>query len=71
VRAALAGHLKHVAAAALLFGRPVLMEAGLRAAANDQRVFDDLMDMGLAQGKLTAPVLRALTRSGLTRRGPG
>jgi geranylgeranyl reductase family protein len=71
VRAALAGHLKHVAAAAWLFGRPVLMEAGLRAAANDQRVFDDLMDMGLAQGKLTAPVLRALTRSGLTRRGPG
>ena len=71
VRAALGGHLKHVAAAAWLFGRPVLMDAGLRAAAHDQRVFDDLMDMGLAQGKLTAPVLRALTRSGLTRRGSG
>jgi menaquinone-9 beta-reductase len=71
VRAALGGHLKHVAAAAWLFGRPVLMDAGLRAAAHDQRVFDDLMDMGLAQGKLTAPVLGALTRSGLTRRGSG
>ena len=70
VRAALAGHLKHVAAAAWLLGRPVLMEAGVRAAADDQRVFDDLMNMGLGQGRLTAPVLRGLALSAMTRPGP-
>jgi geranylgeranyl reductase family protein len=67
-RALLGGHLRHVAVAARVFGRTSLMDAGIRAAARSQRVFDDLMDVALAQGKLTPAVLRELARSALRYR---
>jgi len=52
-------HFRHTAALAR-FGRwPGLVDAGVRAAASDQRVFDDLVDLGLADGRLT---LRTVTR---------
>jgi geranylgeranyl reductase family protein len=52
-------HLRHTAAAAALARGPVL-GAGLRASARDQRVFDDLVELGLAGGHLTSTILRGL-----------
>ena len=65
VRATLAGHFRHVALAARLFASPALMSAGVRAAAREQRVFDDFMEIALAQGTLTGAVLRGVARAGL------
>ena len=59
LRRKLGGHFRHTTALAR-FGRwPGLVDAGVRAAAADQRVFDDLVDLGLADGRLTA---RTVTR---------
>ena len=38
------------------------MDAVFRAAAADQRVFDDVVDLGLADGRLTARTLAAAAR---------
>jgi hypothetical protein len=46
-----------------LFTHPPLIGAGVRAAAHDQRTFDQLMDMALAQGKLTTGVFQGLMRA--------
>lgn len=62
VRAALGAHLRHSALAAKLCRNGPLLDAGVRAAEGDQRVFDDLVDLGLAGGKITPVVLRRLTR---------
>jgi hypothetical protein len=35
------------------------MDAAVRAAAADQRVFDDVVDLGLADGRLTTRTLAA------------
>lgn len=62
VRAILGAHLRHSAAAARLCRNGRLLDAGVRAAEADQRVFDDLVDLGLAGGKITPAVLRHLGR---------
>ena len=49
-------HHRHVAVMSALSGRPFLLEAGLRAAAADQRVFDDIAALALARGTITARV---------------
>lgn len=76
-RQLLAGHLRHVAAAAWLSRSSSVVEAGLRASAADQRVFDDLVELGLARGRITTTMLRGLvgelaggTRSQRTPRRP-
>lgn len=61
LRARLGGHLRSSTAAATLSRWPRLMDAAFRAAARDQRVFDDVVDLGLADGRLTARTLRATT----------
>ncbi|MDQ3431623.1 MAG: geranylgeranyl reductase, partial [Actinomycetota bacterium] len=53
LRRQLGRHLRHTTAAAALAGRPAMADAGVRAAAADQRVFDDLVELGLGQGLLT------------------
>jgi menaquinone-9 beta-reductase len=58
----LAGHLRHVAAAAWLSRHSRVLEAGLRASTADQRVFDDLVELGLARGRITTSVARGLVR---------
>ncbi|WP_166533505.1 geranylgeranyl reductase family protein [Blastococcus xanthinilyticus] len=50
-------HLRHSSAASRLSRWPVLMDAALRAAAVSQRVFDDVVHLGLADGRLTVPTL--------------
>lgn len=65
----LAGHLRHVAAAAWLSRQPRVVEAGLRASDADQDVFDALAELGLARGRITATMVRGLVRElvGATR----
>jgi menaquinone-9 beta-reductase len=58
----LTGHLRHVAAAAWLCRHRSVIDAGLRASASDQRVFDDLVELGLARGRITTPVARGIVR---------
>jgi geranylgeranyl reductase family protein len=59
----LARHLRHSSAAARLSAWPRLMDAAFRAAARDQRVFDDVVHLGLADGLLTSRTLTAAVRS--------
>lgn len=58
----LAGHLRHVAAAAWLSHHGSVIDAGLRASTTDQRVFDDLVELGLARGRITTAMARGLVR---------
>lgn len=44
------------------FARPRAVAAGVRGAAGDRAVFDDLVEMGLADGPLTPRVLRVIVR---------
>ncbi len=55
-------HLRHSSAASLLSRWPLIMDAAFRAAGADQRVFDDVVDLGLADGRLTVPTLAAAVR---------
>jgi flavin-dependent dehydrogenase len=58
----LARHLRHSALASRVSAWPWVMDAVLRAAAHDQRVFDDVVALGLADGRLTARTLTAAVR---------
>jgi flavin-dependent dehydrogenase len=62
VRPVLARHQRHAAAAASLCRHGAVLEAGLRASAADQHVFDDLVQLGLARGTITARLVRGLAR---------
>ncbi len=59
VRALLRRHHRHTAAAARLVTLPAVASAAVRAAALDQRVFDDLVEVGLGQGLVTRRVIHA------------
>jgi flavin-dependent dehydrogenase len=63
-RRRLGRHLAHTTAVARLGGRPALIDAGLRAARDDQRAFDDLVRFGLADGLLTRRLLARLRFTG-------
>ncbi|MFI6036005.1 geranylgeranyl reductase family protein [Streptomyces sp. NPDC051315] len=56
-------HLRHTALAARLARSTRVIEAGLRAAAADQRVFDDFVELGLARGRLTPTLALGLGRA--------
>jgi geranylgeranyl reductase family protein len=60
VRGLLGTHLRHTAAASGLVSVPAVVHAGLRAAASDQGVFDDLVELGLGRGRLRARTVRGL-----------
>jgi geranylgeranyl reductase family protein len=60
VRGLLGTHLRHTDAASRLVSVPVVVGAGLSAAARDQRVFDDLVELGLGRGRLRARTVRGL-----------
>jgi len=67
VRARLGSHQRHTAAVARLSSSPALVTLGIRAAARNQDVFDDLVEVGLASGRVTRRAVRALV-SGAPRR---
>jgi flavin-dependent dehydrogenase len=58
----LGGHLRATGTAARLSRWPALMDAAVRAAADDERVFDDLVLLGLADGRLTGRALASTVR---------
>jgi flavin-dependent dehydrogenase len=60
VRGLLGTHLRHTDAASRLVSVPAVVGAGLSAAARDQRVFDDLVELGLGRGRLRARTVRGL-----------
>jgi menaquinone-9 beta-reductase len=62
LRGRLGAHLRSSGAASQLSRWPALMDAAVRVAATDQRVFDDVVALGLADGRLTARTLAATVR---------
>ncbi len=58
----LGAHLRSSGAASQLSRWPLLMDAAVRAAVAEQRVFDDVVALGLADGRLTARTLAATVR---------
>lgn len=62
VRRLLARHLRHSAVCSRLAAVPSVVDAGIRAAARDQRVFDDLVEIGLGQGVITRRLAGGLLR---------
>ncbi|WP_435743739.1 NAD(P)/FAD-dependent oxidoreductase [Nocardioides sp. SYSU DS0663] len=62
-REVLLPHLRHTAAAARLSRSSRVLTAGLHAAGRDQRVFDDLVELGLARGRLTPTLALGLGRA--------
>jgi geranylgeranyl reductase family protein len=63
LRHRLGRHLRHSRLAARLTSRARVVDASIRAAARDQRVFDSIVDLGLGDGLLTARTLAAIARS--------
>lgn len=55
-------HLRHSRAAAALASGQWVVDAAVRAADRDQRVFDDLVELGLGDGRLTARTLASIAR---------
>ena len=53
VRRLLGRHLRHTWVTASLSRRPEVVDAGIRAAGRSQRVFDDLVELGLGDGRIT------------------
>jgi geranylgeranyl reductase family protein len=53
VRRLLARHLRHTWVASRLTGLGPVVDAGIRAAARDGRMFDDLVEIGLGDGLIT------------------
>ncbi|MGY1604076.1 NAD(P)/FAD-dependent oxidoreductase [Geodermatophilus sp. SYSU D00815] len=62
VRTRLGAHFRSSTTASQLSRWPRLMDAAFRAAAADQRVFDDVVALGLGDGRLTARTLAAAAR---------
>ena len=53
-------HLRHTALTALLCRSGWVLDRGIRASASDQAVFDDLVEIGLANGRITRRLIRGL-----------
>lgn len=62
LRSLIGRNLKHTAAGSWLCRHDRLLDAGIRAAANDARAFDDLVELGLANGRITPTLARGLVR---------
>ena len=63
VRRLLGTHLKHTWTASRLSRSPAVVDAGIRAAARDQRVFDTLVELGLGAGRIDTRLAKGLARS--------
>ncbi|GAA1839680.1 geranylgeranyl reductase family protein [Asanoa iriomotensis] len=62
LRRRLGRHLRHSAAAAWLARTPAVIQAAVRAAGNDRRVFDSIVELGLGDGLLQARTLGRIAR---------
>lgn len=70
VRRLLGCHLQHTWAAARLSRAPAVVDAGVRAAARNPRVFDDLVEIGLGNGRITPRLGRSLLVALARRQDP-
>ena len=61
-KALLGRHLKHIAVAGRLCRSGAVLDAGLGTSASDRGVFDDLVELGLADGRITPRLVRGLAR---------
>ena len=68
VRGLLDRHLQHTWLAARMTRRPAVVEAGITAAAGNQRSFDDLVELGLGRGRITPRLGTALAAGALRNR---
>ena len=68
LRRRLGRHLQHTTAVSVLARVPALVPAGVRAAARDRRVFDDLVELGLGRGLLGPRALAGTARALLAHR---
>ena len=68
VRRLLDRHLQHTWLVARMTRRPAVVEAGIAAAARDQRTFDDLVELGLGHGRLTRHLAASLAAGALRNR---
>lgn len=67
VRALLGRHLKHTWTAARLAESATLVEGGIRAAQRDGRIFDELVELGLGDGRISRRLVGHLA-GGVARR---
>ncbi|WP_460711625.1 NAD(P)/FAD-dependent oxidoreductase [Nocardioides dilutus] len=67
VRALLGRHLKHTWTAARLSESATVVEGGIRAAQRDGRVFDELVELGLGDGRISRHLVAHLV-GGVARR---
>jgi geranylgeranyl reductase family protein len=75
VRSTLGRHLKHTWVASRLAEHPAIVDGGIRVARKDPRVFDELVELGLGDGRISGRLVRGLVaglgRKAVTRvRGP-
>jgi geranylgeranyl reductase family protein len=63
VRRLLGPHLRHTWLASRLAQSPAVVDAGIRAAGRDRRVFDTLVEIGLGEGRIDARLATGLLRS--------
>jgi geranylgeranyl reductase family protein len=67
VRGLLGRHLKHTWVASRLAEHPVIVDGGIRVARRDGRVFDELVELGLGDGRISGRLARGLV-AGLGRK---
>ncbi|WP_329111509.1 geranylgeranyl reductase family protein [Micromonospora sp. NBC_01699] len=67
LRRRLGRHLRHSSAVARLARRPVMVDAAIRAAQSDQRVFGVMVELGLGDGLLDLRTLRKIGRGLVVR----
>ena len=68
VRALLGRHLKHTFVASKLAEHPGIVDGGIRVARRDGQVFDELVELGLGDGRISGRLVRGLV-AGLARKG--
>jgi geranylgeranyl reductase family protein len=67
VRALLGRHLKHTWVASKLAEHPVIVDGGIRVACRDGQVFDELVELGLGDGRISGRLVHGLV-AGLGRK---
>jgi len=67
VRAQLGRHLKHTFVASRLAEHPLIVDGGIRVAGRDRRVFDEMVELGLGDGRISGRLVRGLV-TGLGRK---
>jgi flavin-dependent dehydrogenase len=63
LRRRLGGHLRHSRIAAWLGQRPRIVDAAVRTAARDQRMFESVVELGLGDGRLDGRTLATIARA--------